>query len=73
MKKHFSNFREQSIHIFRNFDNFVKTVYNTCQKKNQIKIFILSNKSQKLNCNIFLVINHVPSFKNFQKPKTKQV
>ena len=65
MKKYFSNFREQSVRIFRNFNNSVKTVYNTCQKKNQIKNFVLSDKSQKSNCNVLSVINHVPSFKIF--------
>ena len=73
MMSYFSDFRRQRVHQFKNFNNSVQFVYNKYQKKNQIKNFILSNKSEKLNCNIFSVINHVPSFKNFQKPKTKQV
>ena len=70
MRKYFSNFREQPIHIFENFNNSVKSVYNTCQKKNQTKNFVISD-SQRSNCNVLSVINHISSFKNIQKLKKK--
>ena len=67
MKKYFSNFREQHIHKSGDFNNSMKFVYNTRQKKNQTKNFVMLGKSQKSNSNISSVNNHVSSFKNIQK------
>ena len=71
MRKYFSNFRERRVYKSRDFNNSVKSVYNTHQKKNQTKNFMMSGKSQKSNSNVLYVNNHVSSFKNIQKLKIK--
>ena len=71
MRNYLSDFRRQCVHQFGNFNNHVQSVYNRYQKKNQIKNFVMTGKNQKSNSNVLPVVNHVSSFRNIRKPKTK--
>ena len=71
MRNYFLDFRRQHVHQFRNFNNPVKSVYNRYQKKNQTKKIVMMGKNKKSKSNVLPVVNHVSSFKNIQKSKTK--
>ena len=73
MRNYSQGFKRQHIQQYRNCYSPFQSFYSRYQKKNQNKNFVMKGKNQKSSNIILPLVNHVPTFKNIQKPKIKQI